>query len=60
MGDKARKVYTPEQVAEQLQVSLKTVTNYLREGRLKGFKVGRLWRITEDDLEEFLRQGRPS
>jgi len=32
----------------------------LREGRLKGFKAGRLWRIREADLDEFiLKRGKP-
>lgn len=55
MGEPAEQVYTPEQVAEHLQVSLKTIMLYLRSGKLKGFKVGRLWRIRERDLEAFMR-----
>jgi excisionase family DNA binding protein len=47
-------VYTPEQVAEHLQVSLRTVMDYLRAGKLKGFKVGRLWRIKASDLQAFM------
>jgi excisionase family DNA binding protein len=50
----AEQVYTPEQVAEHLQVSLRTVMDYLRAGKLKGFKVGRLWRIKDSDLQAFI------
>jgi len=32
----------------------KTVREWLRTGKLKGKKVGRLWRIKESDLEEFI------
>lgn len=45
---------TPEEVADKLVVSPRSVRRWLREGRLKGIKVGRLWRIRERDLEVFL------
>ena len=48
---------TPEEVANKLAVSVKSVRNWLRQGKLKGIKVGRLWRIRESDLEEFLKMG---
>jgi excisionase family DNA binding protein len=48
---------SPEQVAERLQVSRWTVMDYLRAGRIKGHKVGRLWRIKEQDLEAFIDSG---
>jgi excisionase family DNA binding protein len=48
------KLLTPEDVAERLQVSRWTVMDYLREGRIQGRKVGRLWRITEGDLQAFI------
>jgi excisionase family DNA binding protein len=51
------KALTPEQAAERLQVSVFTVQEWLREGRLKGFKAGRLWRIREADLDEFIQSG---
>jgi excisionase family DNA binding protein len=50
-------VLTPEQVAVRLHISHLTVGNWLRSGKLKGVKVGRLWRVRERDLEAFLKQG---
>lgn len=47
---------TPEQVAEQLQISRLTVMDYLRKGVLRGVKVGRLWRVREADLMAFLAE----
>jgi len=38
-----------------LQVSRRTVVRWLKEGRLKGVRAGRLWRVREEDLEAFLR-----
>jgi excisionase family DNA binding protein len=54
-----QKLLTPDQVAERLQISRVTVMDFLRKGRLKGHRVGRLWRIKEEDLEAFL-EGEPS
>jgi len=45
---------TPAQVGERLQVTERTVYQWLRDGRLVGLKLGRLWRVRSEDLEEFL------
>ena len=51
---RTERFYTPEQVARLLQVKAITVHRWLREGKLKGFRIGRLWRISHSQLEEFL------
>lgn len=48
---------TPEEVAEKLRVSQRTVYEWLRNGRLRGLQVGRWWRIRPADLEEFFAVG---
>jgi len=53
-GAKMEKLYTPEEVAEYLRVSEKTVRNFLRAKTLKGVKVGREWRIRERDLQDYV------
>jgi excisionase family DNA binding protein len=48
-----------EQVADRLQVSTKTIRNFMKQGLLTGFKAGRDWRFTDNDLknlEEKLRK----
>jgi excisionase family DNA binding protein len=57
MPDIIGKIFTPKEVAEKLTVSIKTVKDWLRSGKLKGVKVGRLWRVRESDLENFLKEG---
>ncbi len=52
MNDK--KLLTPTDVANRLQVNERTVTLWLRKGHLRGFKIGRSWRISPDDLQAFL------
>ena len=52
------KYYTPDQVAESLGVSAKTVREWLKNGKLQGTKLGpRLWRISESDVEKFVARG---
>ena len=52
------RLLTPEEVAERLQVSRLTVMAYLRSGALRGRKVGRLWRVSEEDLRAFVEGDR--
>ena len=50
------KLMTPPQVARRLQVNERTVTQWLRKGHLRGFKVGKEWRISPRDLKAFLER----
>lgn len=50
-------IYTTEQVAELLQIHPLTVLKYIKLGKLKAVKLGRVYRITENFLQEFLEQG---
>jgi excisionase family DNA binding protein len=50
------KLLTPPQVARHLQVNERTVTQWLRRGHLRGFKIGKEWRVSERDLRAFLEQ----
>jgi excisionase family DNA binding protein len=47
---------TVEEVAHTLGLHVRTVRRYLREGRLKGFKVGKSYRIAARDLVELTGQ----
>ncbi len=51
------KLLTPTDVANHLQVNERTVTLWLRRGHLRGFKIGKEWRISTSDLDNFLEQG---
>ncbi|MBC7335362.1 MAG: helix-turn-helix domain-containing protein [Clostridia bacterium] len=48
------RLLTPEEPAERLAVSPKSIREWLRQGKLKGVRAGRLWRIRERDLKAFL------
>ena len=46
--------YSPRTVAERLDVPLKTIMYWLHTEKLRGIKVGKLWKIPESALEEFI------
>jgi len=52
------KLLTPAQVAERLQITERTVYEWIRGDRLPALKIGRLWRIRQDELEAFLEGAR--
>ena len=54
-----QEIFSVRDVAEKLQVTEGAVRSWLQAGELKGVKLGRIWRIMEYDLEEFLESKRP-
>ena len=53
----SEELYSVDQVAERLGLHVKTVRNYVREGRLKAVRIGKQYRIAREDLEALT--GRP-
>lgn len=56
----SEKFYTVKALCELLSMDENTVTGYLRGSRgkvkLKGFKVGGQWRVTQTDLESWIEK----
>jgi len=50
------KFLTTEQVAEILQVHPFTILKFLKDGRLNGIKLGRVYRIKQSDVETFIEE----
>jgi excisionase family DNA binding protein len=44
----------PKQLAERVGVTPRTVVRWITEGKLKGQKVGRVWRVRAEDWKEFV------
>jgi len=44
------KYYNTKEVAEMLSISQEYLRQLLREGKVKGVKVGRLWKIKESEI----------
>lgn len=50
------KFFTTEQVANLLQVHPFTILKFIKQGKLKGVKLGRVYRIKESDVVNFLEE----
>jgi excisionase family DNA binding protein len=48
-----QELYSVEQVANRLGLHVRTIRNYVRDGRLKAVRIGKQYRIAREDLEEF-------
>ena len=48
-----KEFYSPEQVGELLGLHARTVRRYIREGRLKGTRIGKQYRINVQDFNTF-------
>lgn len=50
------KFFTTEQVANILQVHPFTILKFIKQGKLKGIKLGRVYRIKESDINGFIEE----
>lgn len=48
---------TPEEVADLLRVSRRTVYNWLRSGQLPAIRIGKVWRVRREDIDPQAAQG---
>jgi len=48
------RLLTVEQVSSILQVHWQTVLTYIKSGKLRAAKLGRGYRVTQEDLEDFV------
>jgi excisionase family DNA binding protein len=49
------KFYTIPEIAKTLKVTPQTIRAWIKQGRLKGIRIGRPILITENNLKEFLQ-----
>jgi len=52
-------VYSPDEFAELLGVPPTTVRRWLREGRIRGRKIGRRWFVPHSELEKTINPPEP-
>ena len=50
--------YTVKQVAKILQTGYRTILNEIIEGNLNAFKIGRQYRVTEDQLNNYIQNSK--
>lgn len=44
------------EVAEALRLSEYTVRDYLKQGKIKGIKIGGGWRVTLEALDQYIKE----
>ena len=52
-----KRVYTLDEIAALLKITKRTIYNYIKGNKLKAVKVGKYWRVTEENLNDFLKRG---
>jgi len=55
---RTKRLLTVEEVAKRLSVALRTVRRLIDRGELPAHRIGRMVRISEDDLERYIRGSR--
>ena len=50
-------VYTLDEVSDILKITKRTLYTYVQSGHLKASRIGRYWRVSEKQLQEFLDAG---
>jgi excisionase family DNA binding protein len=54
IGGEYVKPFTIKQVKEMLDLSERTIFRLIKDGKLKGFKVGREWRFEQKDIDDYI------
>lgn len=52
-----KKTYTPQEVADILQITRRTVYEYIKLGKIKAVKIGKGHRISSEQLDKIINQG---
>ncbi|MCX4782312.1 helix-turn-helix domain-containing protein [Streptomyces sp. NBC_01264] len=60
MSDEGRELYSVGEVAELLGLHVRTVRNYVRDGRLKAVRIGKQYRISRADFEALTSRPAPA
>ena len=55
--DTLKKLFTVEDIANMTSLTTRTIRNYLKDGSLKGNKIGGQWRFTTEDVNNFMENG---
>lgn len=54
MRDTTPEIYTVNDLMEILSVTRRTLLEYIKNGKIKAFKMGNEWRVTKQSLEDFI------
>ena len=54
----AERLYTLKEASEALGISPLTLRKWIIAGQIVGTKIGKQWRVTETDLQDFINKNR--
>lgn len=54
VSDLSERFYTVKELAERLHVNERTIRNLIKDGYLASYKVGRITRISEEQVNSYL------
>lgn len=56
MSDKLTdlKLYNVDELSKLLEVTKRTIHNYIKDGKIKGVKIGGQWKFTEENIRKFV------
>ena len=55
-GDSELEAYTLKQAAAALQVTTRTIRNWIKDGKIQAFKLGIAWRIRREEVARLLKR----
>jgi excisionase family DNA binding protein len=50
------KIYSLNDLIDLLQISRKTLIEYIKGGKIKAFRVGNAYRVTEESLQDYIEK----
>ena len=50
-----KEMLTIKEVAELLDMSTRTISRYIKEGKLNALKVGNKWRFLPEEIQRFIK-----
>ena len=56
MATKQREFYKAEELAQKLEVNIMTIYRYIKAGKLRAYKIGKEFRISKKDFDNFLKK----
>ena len=54
------RVYTLDEVSDIMKVTKRTLYSYIKSGTLRAVKMGKYWRVSEENLQSFISNGTPT
>jgi excisionase family DNA binding protein len=48
--------YTLKEIAEKFKVTVQTIRNWIRQGKIRAIKLGGNWRISQSEVDNFTEE----